>query len=430
MLVNTLLLSDLIDKNAMRKPHKTFIVDEKGRWSFCEFRRKVNELSRGLLRAGVTHGDRVAVLQHNSMELLQVYFATMKTGAAAVPLNVLLSPKELKDIIEDADPRVLIVGNRYLEKVDVDVLKEKRIAVFAIGDSGSWIPNYEELMREGESVPEPGITAEDLAMIIYTSGTEGAPKGVMLTHKNLVSVAWATCITRDIHEDEVSLVTAPLYQAAAFGSILGNILRGTTVCLHDGFKPANVLETIEREKVTSGLFVPSMLIKLLGEFPSLSTKEVGSLRTVIYGAAPMPLTLLKEVMCRFEWEFIGAYGATETGPAYITVLDREDHKLDGDPKKEKRLASVGREGINVRVCIFDELDNRVSCGEVGEVVVRGPNVMKGYWKRPEETTKAFKGGWYHTGDLGYMDDEGYLFLVGRKKEMIISGGFNVYPREI
>jgi len=172
-----------------------------------------------------------------------------------------------------------------------------------------------------------------------------------------------------------------------------------------------------------------MILKLL-RFPDREKYDLSSMRTVIYGAAPMPVGVLREAMDKFGWEFMGACGATETGPAYIAFLDRADHMLDGSLEKEKRLASIGKEGINAQVRIFDENDRSLPAGEVGEIVVRGPHIMKGYWKRPQETAEALRGGWYHTGDLGTMDQDGYITIVDRKKDMIISGGFNVYPKEI
>lgn len=427
---NQMLLSSLAAKNAVYAPDKDFLVEQKRRCSFRQFNQRTDALAAGLLARGLQPGQRVAVMNHNSIELLEVYFGAMKAGGVALPLNVLLSPVEIGGIVQDADPAFVLAGASYLDKLDLGGLSQRGAQVFIIGNGREGVRSYESLLSgSGAAPPEPQVGDDDVALLIYTSGTTGAPKGVMLTHRNLVSDAWATSVARRLGKDEISLVTAPLYQSGALGSMLGNVLRTNTVVLLNGFDPGQVLETIERERVNNALLVPAMIIKLL-QFPDLDRYDLSSMRTVIYGASPMPVPVLKQVMARFGWEFMGACGATETGPAYIAFLDREDHQLDGDPAKERRLASVGKEGINAQVRIFDEQDQLLPPGEVGEIVVRGPHIMKGYWNKPQETAEALRGGWYHTGDLGLMDEDGYIFIVGRKKDMIISGGFNVYPRDI
>jgi acyl-CoA synthetase (AMP-forming)/AMP-acid ligase II len=229
--------------------------------------------------------------------------------------------------------------------------------------------------------------------------------------------------------NDIALVTAPIYQAGAMGSMMANVYRGNTIVMLNGFNLDTVLSTIERERVTTALFVPTMITKLL-QVKNLERYDLSSLKTVIYGSAPMPVAVLKEAMERFGWEFMGACGATETGPAYIAVLDYEDHHLNGSTKMEKRLYSIGKEGINCRVKIFNDDDKELPVGEVGEIVVRGQGIMKGYWQKSNDTADALRSGWYHTGDLGFIDNDGYIYIVDRKKDLIISGGFNIYPREI
>ena len=427
---NQMLLSSLAVKNAVYAPDKDFLVEPERRRTFREFNQRTDALAVGLLAQGLKPGYRVAVLNHNSIELVESYFGAMKAGGAALPLNILLSPGEIGGIVADAEPAIVLAGAPYLDKLDRADLEQRGARVFIIGDCPEGERSYESLLADYDATPpEQPVSDEDMALLIYTSGTTGVPKGVMLSHRNLLADAWATCTARRLGKDEISLVTAPLYQSGALGSMLGNVLRGNTVVLLSGFDPGQVLATIARERVSNALFVPAMIIKLL-QYPDLERYDLGSMRSVIYGAAPMPVPVLRQVMDRFGWEFMGAYGATETGPAYIAFLDREDHRLDGEPLKEARLASVGHEGINAQVRIFDDRDRPLPPGEVGEIVVRGPHIMKGYWKKPRETAEALRGGWYHTGDLGRMDEQGYIFIVGRQKDMIISGGFNVYPRDI
>jgi len=427
---NQMLMGAVAVKNALYAPDKCFLVEEGRRCTFGEFNRRTDALASGMLTRGLKPGQRVAVIQHNSIELLEVYFGAMKAGMVAMPVNVMLSPAEIGHILGDGAPSLVIVSADYLGKLDLAGLAQDGVEVVVIDKEEQGAQSYENLLKSaGQAPPDPPLSDDDVALLIYTSGTTGMPKGVMLTHRNLLCDSWATCVARCLGHDEVSLVTAPLYQSGALGSMLGNTLRTNTVVLLNGFKPGQVLETIERERVSNALFVPTMLIKLL-RYPELDRFDLSSMRTVIYGAAPMPVPVLRQVIDRFGWELMGACGATETGPAYIAFLNREDHRLDGDPAKERRLASVGREGINAQVRILDEHDRPLPAGKVGEIVVRGPHIMKGYWNKPQETAEALRGGWFHTGDLGRIDQDGYIFIVDRKKDMIISGGFNVYPREV
>ncbi len=420
----------LVDKNAIYYPHKEFLIDERRRCTFARFKERTDRLAASLLRKGLRPGQRAAVVQHNSIELVELYFGIIKAGGVAVPVNARLSSPEISTILADAAPSFLFVGKNYKDKVDQGAPPGLEGRVYVIGAPSGPIPDYETLMADGNGpLPEPEAGDGDTALLIYTSGTTGQPKGVMLTHRNLLCVAWATAHSRVLEVDETALVTAPLYQSGALGSMLGNILKGNTIVILDGFDPLKVMETIERERVTTALFVPTMIIKLLRS-PEIERYDLSSMKSVVYGAAPMPVPVLKEALERFGWQFMGACGATETGPAYIAFLDKSDHILDGSPEREKRLGSIGREGINARVAIFDEEDRPLPPGQVGEIVVRGPHVMKGYWGKPEETARALRGGWYHTEDLGYIDGAGYIYIVDRKKDMIISGGFNIYPREI
>jgi len=426
---NQMLFGYLADKNAKYYPDKVFLIDENRKCTFGEFNSRTNALARGFLNAGSNPGDRVAVLNHNSVELFEVYFGAMKAGGIPVPINVRLAPPEVAEILQDAAPSLLLVHKNYLSKIPPKGPGQTWSKVYAIGGGGN-LPEFESLIgNHSTGRVETAAHDDDPAILIYTSGTTGKPKGVMLTHRNLLADVWASCVSRRLAPDDVAMVTAPLYQAGAFGSMISNVFRGNTIVILDGFDPPKVLATIEREKVTTALFVPAMILKLL-EFPDRGRYDLSSMRTVIYGAAPMPVGALRQAMERFRWDFMGACGATETGPGYIAFLDRENHHLDGSPQMEKRLQSIGKEGINAEVRIFDDQDRELPSGEVGEIVLRGPNIMKGYWRKPQETAEALRGGWYHTGDLGYIDADGYIYIVDRKKDLIISGGFNVYPKEI
>lgn len=429
---NQMLVSYIATKNAKYYPDKTFLKDDLRQVTFKEFDRRTNALAGSLLERGLKSGERVAVIHHNSIELLEIYFGAIKAGGIAVPVNVNLAAREWAEIFQDINPMFLFIGKDYLKKLQqVDDSSRPWQNFFVInGKEGNGGLDYESLIR-GASSERVDVTAKntDTALIILTSGTTGKPKGVMLSHQNLLSDAWASSISKRLTPQDIALVTAPFYQAGALGSMLANVFCGNTIIIQNGFDIAKVLAAIEKERVTTLLFVPVMLIKLM-QYPEIDRFDLSSMKTVIYGSAPMPVTPLRAAMKRFGWEFMNACGATETGPAYIAVLDYESHHLDGSPEMEKRLYSIGKEGINSEVRIFDDRDKELPAGEIGEIVVRGPAVMKGYWQKPKETAEVLRKGWYHTGDLGYIDEDNYIYIVDRKKDLIISGGFNVYPKEI
>jgi acyl-CoA synthetase (AMP-forming)/AMP-acid ligase II len=426
--VRQMLFSYLAEKNAKYHPQKTFIVDEVKRCTFDEFNRRTNALARGLLSRGLRAGDRVVVLNHNALENVETFFGVMKAGGVAVPINVRLTASEVGEILRDAEPALIVAGRNYLDRIPDPEKKAGRI--FGIQEGGHPFPVYESLIRGFSRERIGGETDDDeTAMLIYTSGTTGKPKGVMWSHRNLFSSAQASAISRLTKADDVALLAAPIYQAAGVGTLFSSTFRGNTVVLINRFEPGNYLALIARERITTAFVVPAMLLKLL-ECPDIERMDLGSMRTICYGSAPMPVEPLKQTIKKFGWTFMGACGATETSPGYIAFLNAEDHFLDGSPRMEKHLHSIGKESINAEVRIFDEHDRELPANEIGEIVIRGTNIMKGYWRKPAETAETLRQGWYHTGDLGYIDEEGYIYIVDRKKDLLISGGFNVYPKEI
>lgn len=418
----------LAEKNAKYHPDKTFVIEGGKSRTFAQFQARSNQLARALIALGLRAGDRVCILNHNALENLEVFFGTMKAGAAFCPVNVRLAPPEVMAIIQDARPSLVVAGPEYQDQLVG--CQEMNLPVCLLGSGQPGALAYEELLRGQDAGRVESPRGENnLAALIYTSGTTGRPKGVMWTHRNLFSSAQASAISRRTQPDDVALVAAPMYQAAGVGTVLSSAFRGNTVVLLNKFDPEPYLAAIEAHRVTTAFVVPAMVLMLL-QSPALDHYDISSLRTICYGSAPMPPNVLREAMQRFDWRFMGACGATETSPGYIAFLDERNHRLDGSPEMEKRLASIGQESINVEVRIFDENDQELPAGEMGEIVLRGSNVMAGYWGQPELTEQALRSGWYHTGDLGYLDQDNYIFLVDRKSDLIISGGFNVYPQEI
>jgi len=426
--VQQMLFSYVAEKNAKYHPQKTFIVDEEKRRTFDAFYRRTNALARGLLSRGLKAGDRVAVLNHNALENVETFFGVMKAGGIAVPINVRLTASEVGEILRDADPSLILAGKDYLDRIPDPEKKGRQ--VFGIQGEGHPFSVYESLIQ-GFSTERIECETDDdeTAMLIYTSGTTGKPKGVMWSHRNLFSSAQASAISRLTAADDVALLAAPIYQAAGVGTLFSSTFRGNTVVFINRFDPRHYLSLIAKERITTAFVVPAMLLKLL-ECPDIDRMDLASMRTICYGSAPMPVEPLKQTIKKFGWTFMGACGATETSPGYIAFLDGKDHFLDDSPRMEKHLHSIGKESINAEVRIFDEHDRELPANEIGEIVIRGTNVMKGYWRKPEETAEALRQGWYHTGDLGYIDEEGYIYIVDRKKDLLISGGFNIYPKEI
>ena len=424
-----MLFSYMAAKNAKYHPFKTFLVQGDTRLSFGDFEDRTNRLARGLGQRGVTPGDRVCILNHNAIANAIGFFGAMKAGGVFCPVNARLAGPEVAAVLADAEPKLVLAGAPYLDKLAGVPGLEPGVNLFVIGGEDP-ASAYDSLLAGQESTRlETPRQDSDLAALIYTSGTTGKPKGVMWTHRNLFSSAQASAICRRTRPEDVALVAAPIYQAAGVGTLFSSTFRGNTVVLLDKFDPHAYLATIAREKVTTAFVVPAMVLMLL-EAAEERDYDLTSLRTICYGSAPMPPATLKRAMARFAWRFMGACGATETAPGYIAFLPHQDHLLDGSPEMETRLASIGKESINVEARIFDLDDQELPPGQVGEIVVRGSNVMAGYWRKPEETAQALRGGWYHSGDLGFVDEEGYIFLVDRKSQVIISGGFNIYPKEI
>jgi acyl-CoA synthetase (AMP-forming)/AMP-acid ligase II len=275
--------------------------------------------------------------------------------------------------------------------------------------------------------PEIQIESDDVVYLMYTSGTTGLPKGVMLSHKGQIENAKALLMEQALVRDDTHLAIMPLYHVGGRALPLSHTLRSCTVFIRDKFDPKQFLEDVEHYRITTTQLVPTMISFIL-EVPEVKKYDMGSLRTVWYASSPMPLALLKKTLEVFGDTLIQGYGLTEAGPL-VTALHKEDHQI-GDEASEGRLQSAGFPAIGVTVRIVDNNMNDVPVGELGEIAVKSDFIMKGYWKMDEETNKTLKNGWLLTGDIGKLDERGYIYVVDRKKDVIISGGENIYPREV
>jgi long-chain acyl-CoA synthetase len=417
---------------------KTFFGDniaiehEDRKVTYREFFSEVERSARKLAALGAAPGDRVAVLMLNSPDYFDLYYSTAMANALIVPLNTRWHVNDIIYTLKDSESKLLFVDYRF-----VSLVPEIRAAV----------PGIERFVYAGQGNPPAGLTdwrnqtvpatpasfpepnENDVAGLFYTSGTTGGPKGAMLTHRNLYSNAIHSLLPPGgLFGDGKWLHAAPMFHLADVGALFALTLCGVTHCFIPTFDPVAVMEAIQRYRATTLVLVPTM-VNMVVNHPDLPKYDLSSLRRVIYGASPMPLPLLKQAMDTFHCEFAQGYGMTEVSPL-LTRLQNEDHRFEDADRDFAPVKSAGKPIMGVEVRVVDHKDQDVPVYQPGEVIARGPNVMKGYWKRPEISAEVLRGGWMHTGDLGAFDERGFLYILDRKKDMIKPGGENVYSPEV
>jgi fatty-acyl-CoA synthase len=413
-------LGHWITRRAALSPQRIALIFDDQSVSYAEFNRHVNRAANGLRALGVNHGDRVAYLDLNHPRFFVTMFATAKLGAIFVPLNFRLTAPELSFIVNDAGVHTLVHDDMFAPVID-EIRGELPCRNIVSPTARDGVRAWAEVLhdqRDGEI--DAQVDVDEVAVIMYTSGTTGRPKGAMLTHGNFLWNNINALLGYDTLTDDRTLVVAPLSHIGGLNvTPLLAFLKGATVVLERSFDPTRVLELIPRQRITTMFGVPAMFL-FISQHPGFATADLSSVRSFICGGAPVPEALIRLYGER-GISFAQGYGLTETAPfASIVPVERA---LD-------KIGSAGVPPFFTEVRCVDDRDEPVPPGERGEVVVRGPNVMKGYWNRPEATAEAIRHGWFHTGDVGVMDDEGYLYIVDRKKDMIISGGENVYPAEV
>ena len=411
------MLHDSLDSWAARQAGGVWAAEARRNITYGEARAASRRLAANLWRAGVLPGERVGVLSRNRLEFVLLFYAASRAGVTLVPLNTRLAAEEWAFIVSDAAPRVLFVERAFVAGLPVTSSE----TVIFDESFDTWLQTAEE--------PEDLPDDEDRDLFqLYTSATTGRPKGAVLTQRavcaNIAQIGKATRISRG----ERSLVVAPLFHAAAVPSALTPLARGGSLYLQAEFRPADVVDALERERIGFAVLVPAMLQACLSDGALQSRRPPDTLRLIYYGSSPIAEPTLRSAMAAFNCEFMQSYGMTEATQS-ATFLTHADH-LRGLDDRPELLVSAGRAASHTQLRIVDPDDRPLPVGQPGEVVIRGPQVMRGYWNQPEATAAALRSGWLHTGDIGTLDDEGYLTIRDRLKDMIVSGGENVYPRAV
>ena len=411
---------------------KVAAIDGDTRRTYAEFGARVDRLANALRDLGLARGDRVGILMLNTYRYLELYYAVNIAGGVVVPLNHRLAVPELAFILDDCACTMLFITREFVGQAEQ--LRGQCPALVATilaedEPAPAGLLAYEALLAAANPTrPQVALAETDLAGIFYTGGTTGRPKGAMLSQRNLVDNAYRMIMEVGYRDDDVYLHAAPMFHLADGASTFAITYVGGTHAHIRAFQPQAVLETIARDRVTSAVLVPTMITALLNH-PAIGQHDLASLRRLGYGASPIATGTLRLAMELLPCQFFQAYGMTEAAPI-LTVLPPADHRLEGSQRALRRLASAGRASIGIELRVVDDEDRDVPTNAIGEVIARGANIMVGYWNRPQETAEALRDGWYHSGDLAMLDEDGYLSIVDRKKDMIVTGGENVYSVEV
>jgi len=414
----------VLEHHAVRRPDKPIAVLGGDTVTYREMAARAAALAAGLHDHGVGAGDVVGLLSYNCTEFLETIFAANYLGAIAMPINWRLAAPEVRYILDHSGARALVCDEALVQLGnDATVGQEGTLtrACIAATAPGGWTP-FAELRSTTDHVARVRAGGEDIHRLMYTSGTTGRPKGVMITHANLAWKNYAHIVALDISSSDLGLACGPLYHVGALDLTTTTLIAaGATIILHRTFDAADVVEEIERSGISTVWLAPAMINAIMA-LPDIDRRDLTSVRLVINGGEKMPIPLIERLQRTFPsaW-FADAYGLTESVSG-DTFLDRESLVA--------KLGSVGRPCLYLELDIWDEEGRSLAAGERGEVVLRGPKIFKGYWRDPDATAAAFSGGWFHTGDIGVLDDDGYLYIVDRLKDMILSGGENIAGSEI
>ncbi|MEP7208476.1 MAG: AMP-binding protein [Casimicrobiaceae bacterium] len=396
--------------------------------TYAEIGTRTDQLANALRARGIAPGDRVATLLVNSIRCVETDFAFAKAGIVRVSINPKLTGREAEYILGDSDARVLVYDASFdVMLAELRPRLPKALALVRVGGAEDGAEDYEAMLAAADPAPHGiAIDPEAIYCLFYTSGTTGRPKGVMLSHRSILHVSWNLLMEIGplVTGEKILLMQAMSHGAGFF--VLPYVMKGGTAIIMRDFDPAEVVELATRHAVEVIKLVPTMLQRML-RLPGIHTVQFPHLRAIVYGASPMPAEPLRKAIEIFGSRLVQIYGQSEC-PVTLTVLPADEHRPD--TAHPERLTSAGRPWSNVEIRIADEDGDDVATGAIGEVVLRGPHLMSGYWKRPEQSAAAVRDGWLRTNDMGRIDAAGMVYLLGRKDEMIVSGGYNIAPREV
>ena len=419
-----MLVHEILEYSCNRLPDKTALIEGDDKLTYSELQTKVEALSARLTELGVAKGDRVALLFPNCMEFCISYFAVMRLGAIVVPLNNRLAPQEFTYIVNDAAPHTMILGYQFWDVYQLfkDSLENQPNLIYAGPAPRPGADFFADLMKETDkTVEKAAILPDDSACIMYTSGTTGLPKGAVMSHRNIFSNARNAGAHLGYREKDITLVVVPLFHVTGLNTQLVALIYagGTTVIMRD-YNTTDMIKLLAKHKITTMITVPTMYTLMLVN-PDLDNADLSSLKVLSYGGAPMNSETINALKSRLGVDLMNAYGLTETS-SITTVMPACDTSRKGD--------SVGLAATGIQLRVVDRNERDLSAGEVGELWIKGPNVVKSYWNKPKATAASLGGGWLRTGDYARIDDEGFVYIVDRMKDMINRGGENIYSIEV
>lgn len=424
--------ADILYRNALLHPEKEAFVYGEKRVSFSRFNERVNRLVHGLQSLGLKKGDVIGILCWNCLEVTDAFGAAMKGGFIASLLNPRLHPDELEYLINDSGPKAIFVGPELAGEVDKLRPRLRSVAhCIAVEKRYEGMLFHDELLAFPPEEPVVDLSPSDPFIIFYTSGTTGVPRGALYSHSRKLAEAKNKALQVGLKPRDRHMVVLPLFHIGGWTHCWAFFCLGasTIIMQQRSFDPEAAFKVIQDEAITDMDIVPTQLVSMLN-FSGIGEYNLKSLERIWYAASPMPTELLRRGIAVFGQVFAQGYGQSESGPD-IAILTQEAHRvIDRSPEEQKVLSSCGRPCTGVHVRILDKNNNDVEPGVIGEIAVNSDWIMLGYWNKPDETASTIIDGWLHTGDMGYYDEKGFLYIADRKKEMIISGGENVYPRQV
>lgn len=421
-------LGELLERNARLFPDQEAVVYEDRRVTYRQLLSRARRLTSALYQRGMRHQDRVAILAMNCNEYFDVYTACHLSGFICATVNFRLAAPEIEYILQDSAPRVLVFEDQYSDVIDS--LRGSLPSIehyLCIGECPAWAQPYEGALDDGDPAGAPmRAIPEDIVHLIYTSGTTGRPKGAARSQRGDLALAQNQAETMEMRTNGRVLVMMPMFHAGGLSMMLSEFWNAGCVVLHRKFEAQEVLRTIERERIATVHMAPTIVQQVL-DLPDISDYDLSSLETILYAAAPMPVAVLQRGVKLLGQIFVNSWGMTETTG---TVLPKHLHKLQGSEEEVRRLGSIGQPMAFCDIRIVNERDEDCADGEPGEIWIRSPANLAYYWNNSAATIEALRDGWLRTGDMAWRDEQGFLFLVDRKKDMIISGGENIYCQEV